>query len=101
MTDKLDFYTFMYNVIRPMHLAPREYDRLFDRLIFRMWSWNRYLRGKCGRTLFLAFLKWWLFVRVLIVKLRWRRREIYRDPRAAGPTEAGACCGQESRGPAQ
>jgi hypothetical protein len=26
-----------------------------------------------------AFLKWWLFVRVLIVKLRWRRREIYRE----------------------
>jgi len=79
MTDKLDFYTFMYNVIRPAHLDPREYDRLYDRLIFRMWSWNRYLRGKCGRTSFVAFLKWWLFVRVLILKLRWRRREIYRD----------------------
>ena len=59
MTDKLDFYTFMYNVIRPTHLDPREYDRLYDRLIFRMWSWNRYLSGKCGRTSFVAFLKWW------------------------------------------
>jgi radical SAM superfamily enzyme YgiQ (UPF0313 family) len=101
MTDKLEFYTFMYNVIRPMHLTPREYDRLYDRLIFRMWSWNRYLRGKCGRTSFLAFLKWWLFVRVLIIKLRWRRREIYRDARAGGPTEVGPYCGQESRAPAQ
>jgi len=66
-------------VIRPTTLEPREYDRLYDRLIFRMWSWNRYLRGKCGRTSLLAFLKWWIFVRLLILKLRWRRREIYRD----------------------
>ena len=78
ITDKLDFYTFMYNVIRPTHMSPREYDRLYDRLIFRMWSWSRYLRGKCGRTSFLAFLKWWVFVRLLVLKLRWRRREIYR-----------------------
>jgi hypothetical protein len=78
ITDKLDFYTFMYNVIRPTHMSPREYDRLYDRLIFRRWSWSKYLRGKCGRTSFLAFLKWWVFVRLLVLKLRWRRREIYR-----------------------
>jgi radical SAM superfamily enzyme YgiQ (UPF0313 family) len=78
MTEKLDFYTFMYNVIEPAHMTPREYDRQYDRLVFRMWSWSRYLRGKCGKTSLLGFLQWWTFVRILVLKLRWRRREIYR-----------------------
>ena len=78
LTEKLDFYTFMYNVVQPASMSPREYDRAYDRLILRMWSWSRFLRRKCGRTSFAAFLKWWVFVRVLILKLRWRRREIYR-----------------------
>jgi hypothetical protein len=59
-------------------MSPREYDRLYDRLILRMWSWSRFRRRKCGKTSFMAFLQWWAFVRVLILKLRWRRREIYR-----------------------
>jgi radical SAM superfamily enzyme YgiQ (UPF0313 family) len=87
LTEKLDFYTFMYNVIQPAHMSPREFDRQFDRLVLRLWSWRRYLRGKCGRTTFLAFLKWWVFVRALVFQLRWRRREIYRDA-AARPTGA-------------
>ena len=78
ITEKLDFYTFMYNVVQPTWMSPREYDRLYDRLILRMWSWSRFIRGKCGKTSFRAFLKWWVFVRVLVLKLRWRRREIYR-----------------------
>jgi radical SAM superfamily enzyme YgiQ (UPF0313 family) len=78
ITEKLDFYTFMYNVVRPAHMTPREYDRQYDRLVMRMWSWSRYLRGKCGDTSFAGFLKWWVFVRVLVLQLRWRRREIYR-----------------------
>jgi radical SAM superfamily enzyme YgiQ (UPF0313 family) len=78
ITEKLDFYTFMYNVIEPASMTPREFDRQYDRLIFRMWSWSRFVRGKCGRTSFLAFLKWWAFVRILVLQLRWRRREIYR-----------------------
>jgi radical SAM superfamily enzyme YgiQ (UPF0313 family) len=78
LTEKLDFYTFMYNVIQPGSMSPREYDRHYDRLVLRMWSWSRFLRGKCGRTSFLAFLKWWALVRLLLLKLRWRRREIYR-----------------------
>jgi radical SAM superfamily enzyme YgiQ (UPF0313 family) len=78
VTEQLDFYTFMYNVIEPTRMSLREFDRHFDRLVFRTWSWSRYLRGKCGDLSFLGFLKWWAFVRVLIVKLRWRRRTIYR-----------------------
>lgn len=82
ITEKLDFYTFMYNVVQPTWMSPRQYDRLYDRLVFRMWSWSRFRRGKCGKTSFLAFLKWWFFVRVLVLKLRWRRREIYRAAKA-------------------
>jgi hypothetical protein len=37
------------------------------------------LAREVRETSFVAFLKWWLFLRVLILKLRWRRREIYRD----------------------
>ena len=40
------------------------------------------LRGKCGKTSFRAFLKGWVFVRVLVLRLRWRRREIYRAANA-------------------
>jgi radical SAM superfamily enzyme YgiQ (UPF0313 family) len=78
MTEQLDFYTFMYNVIEPTEMTPREFDRAYDRLVFRMWSWSRYLRGRCGKTTLWAFLKWWVFVRALVLQLRWRRREIYR-----------------------
>jgi radical SAM superfamily enzyme YgiQ (UPF0313 family) len=81
ITEKLDFYTFMYNVVEPTHLTAREYDRHYDRLIFRTWSWSRYFRGKCGKTTAFAFLQWWIFVRILILQLRWRRREIYRASR--------------------
>jgi radical SAM superfamily enzyme YgiQ (UPF0313 family) len=81
VTDNLDFYTFMYNVIEPTQMSLREYDRQYDRLVLRMWSWSRYLRGKCGRTSFVAFVQWWAFVRILVFKLRWRRREIYRAAR--------------------
>ena len=88
LTEKLDFYTFMYNVVQPMSMSPREYDRLYDHLILRMWSWSRFLRRKCGRTSFIAFLKWWVFVRVLIIKLRWRRREIYRSADLLGRNRA-------------
>ena len=38
---------------------------------------------RCSRHL----LKWWVFVRVLVLKLRWRRREIYR---AAGERDRAA-----------
>jgi magnesium-protoporphyrin IX monomethyl ester (oxidative) cyclase len=82
VTEKLDFYTFMYNVIEPANMSLREFDRQFDRLVFRTWSWSRFLRGKCGDLSLVGFLKWWAFVRVLIFKLRWRRREIYRAAEA-------------------
>jgi radical SAM superfamily enzyme YgiQ (UPF0313 family) len=94
ITEKLDFYTFMYNVVQPTWMSPREYDRLYDRLILRMWSWSRFSRGKCGKTSFRAFLKWWVFVRVLVLKLRWRRREIYRAADERG--RAGHGVGNES-----
>ena len=81
VTDNLNFYTFMYNVIEPAQMSLREFDRQFDRLLLRMWSWSRYLRGKCGQTSFVAFVKWWAFVRILVLQLRWRRREIYRAAR--------------------
>lgn len=79
LTDKLDFYTFMYMVVEPSHVSLREFNRLYDRLIFRTWSWSRFLRGKCGKLSFLGFVKWWLFVRLLVLQLRCRRREIYRQ----------------------
>lgn len=88
VTDKLRFYTFMYNVIEPTHMTLREFDRHYDRLIFRTWSWSRFFRRKCGETTFFAFAKWWIFVRLLILQLRWKRRAIYRDalkPRRAKP----------------
>jgi len=81
VTDKLDFYTFMYNVIEPTSMSLREFDRQYDRLIFRTWSWSRYLRGNCGKLSFLGFVKWWAFVRLLVLQLRWKRREIYRAAR--------------------
>jgi radical SAM superfamily enzyme YgiQ (UPF0313 family) len=78
ITDKLDFYTFMYTVIRPTQLTLREFNRQYDRLIFRTWSWSRFLGGKCGKLKLTGFLKWWFFVRLLVLQLRWKRREIYR-----------------------
>lgn len=78
ITENLDFYTFMYNVLQPTHMTLQQFDHEYDRLIFRMWSWKRFLKGQCGETSFLAFLKWWVFVRVLILKLRRRRPEIYK-----------------------
>lgn len=83
ITDKLDFYTFMYTVLRPTNMSLREFNDQYDRLIFRTWSWSRFLRGKCGKLRFLGFVKWWLFVRLLILQLRWKRREIYRAEAAA------------------
>jgi radical SAM superfamily enzyme YgiQ (UPF0313 family) len=78
VTEELDYYTFMYNVIQPSAMSLEEYDRQYDRLVMRMWSWSRYLRGKCGTTSFVGFLKWWLFVRLLVLQLRRRRPAIYR-----------------------
>ena len=66
-------------VIEPTQMSLREFDRQYDRLVLRIWSWSRYLRGKCGKTSFVAFVKWWTFVRVLLLQLRWRRTEIYRS----------------------
>jgi hopanoid C-3 methylase len=88
LTDNLDFYTFMYNVVEPTQMSLREFNRQYDHLVFRIWSWSRYLRGKCGRTSFLAFLKWWAFVRILILQVRWRRREIYRSAAVREPAAA-------------
>lgn len=82
ITDQLDYYTFMFNVIEPTHMTLREFNRQYDRLIFRMWSWRRYLRGRCGNTSFAGFVKWWAFVRLLILQLRWKRRGIYAAERA-------------------
>jgi radical SAM superfamily enzyme YgiQ (UPF0313 family) len=84
LSERLDFYTFLYNVVQPRWMTPREYDRLYDRLICRMWSWSRWWRGRCGRTSFVAFLQWWVFVRVLILQLRWRRRSLYREAERLG-----------------
>jgi radical SAM superfamily enzyme YgiQ (UPF0313 family) len=84
ITEKLDFYTFMYNVIEPTRMSLREFNHQYDRLVFRTWSWSRFLRGKCGDLSLLGFVKWWAFVRMLVFQLRWRRREIYQaaDARA-------------------
>jgi hypothetical protein len=79
VTDDLSFYTFMYNVVQPAQMTLREFDRQYDRVLLRSWSWKRYLRGKCGQTTFVAFLKWWLFMRVLVLQIRWRRRALYRS----------------------
>jgi radical SAM superfamily enzyme YgiQ (UPF0313 family) len=78
ITEKLDFYTFMYMVIQPEHMSLREFNSQYDRLIFRIWSWSRFLKGKCGQLSLLGFVKWWLFVRAVVIQLRWKRREIYR-----------------------
>jgi radical SAM superfamily enzyme YgiQ (UPF0313 family) len=92
ITEKLDFYTFMYAILEPVHMSLREFNWQYDRLIFRTWSWSRFLRGKCGKLRFFGFVKWWFFVRLLILQLRWRRREIYREAdakailRLAGPS---------------
>ena len=98
VTEKLDFYTFMYNVVQPTSMSLREFDRRFDRLVFRTWSWSRFLRGKCGDLSLIGFVKWWLFVRLLIAKLRWRRREIYRDAAARGRPGPQAVPGLEHAG---
>ncbi len=78
ITDKLEFYTFMYTVLQPAHMTLREFNNQYDRLIFRTWSWSRFLRGKCGKLRLLGFVKWWFFVRLLVLQLRWKRRELYR-----------------------
>ncbi len=83
ITDKLEFYTFMYTVLRPAHMTLREFNHQYDRLVFRTWSWSRFLRGKCGKLKLLGFMKWWIFVRLPCpTQLRWKRREIYRAERA-------------------
>jgi magnesium-protoporphyrin IX monomethyl ester (oxidative) cyclase len=79
ITEKLDFYTFMYTVVEPTQMPLREFNRQYDRLIFRIWSWSRFLRGHCGKLSLLGFVKWWAFVRILIFRLRWKRRELYRE----------------------
>jgi hopanoid C-3 methylase len=76
--EKLDFYTFMYMVIEPTRMSLREFNDQYDRLIFRIWSWKRFLRGKCGKLSLLGFIKWWIFVRAVVLQLRWKRRAIYR-----------------------
>jgi hypothetical protein len=78
ITEKLDFYTFMYMVIEPTRMSLREFNDQYDKLIFRIWSWSRFLRGKCGKLSLLGFIKWWIFVRAIVLQLRWKRREIYR-----------------------
>jgi radical SAM superfamily enzyme YgiQ (UPF0313 family) len=83
ITDKLDFYTFMYTILRPSQMSLRAFNDQYDRLIFRTWSWSRFLRGKCGKLRLMGFVKWWFFVRMLVLQLRWRRREIYRADAAA------------------
>jgi hypothetical protein len=60
-------------------MSLREFNAQYDRLIFRTWSWSRFLRGKCGKLRLFGFVKWWFFVRLLVLQLRWRRREIYRE----------------------
>jgi radical SAM superfamily enzyme YgiQ (UPF0313 family) len=79
ISDKLDFYTFMYTVVEPTKMTLREFNREYDRLIFRIWSWGRFLRGGCGKLSLLGFVKWWAFVRILIYRVRWKRRELYRE----------------------
>jgi hypothetical protein len=49
MTEQLDFYTFMYNVIEPTEMTPREFDRAYDHLVFRMWSWSRTSAASAAR----------------------------------------------------
>ncbi len=49
ITEKLDFYTFMYMVIEPTRMSLREFNDQYDRLIFRIWSWRRFRTGKCGK----------------------------------------------------
>jgi radical SAM superfamily enzyme YgiQ (UPF0313 family) len=93
VTERLEFYTFMYAVLRPSNMTLREFNAQYDRLIFRTWSWSRFLSGKCGKLRLLGFLKWWLFVRLLILQIRWKRREIYREEAnrnaVAAPREVG------------
>jgi hopanoid C-3 methylase len=88
ISEKLDFYTFMYMVIQPTQMSLRAFNGQYDRLIFRTWSWSRFLRGKCGKLSLLGFVKWWVFVRLLIFQLRWKRRELYSasDERVKTPT---------------
>lgn len=57
----------------------REFNRQYDRLIFRTWSWSRYLCGNCGKLRLFGFVAWWFFVPLLILQLRWGRREIYQE----------------------
>jgi hypothetical protein len=78
----------MYTVLQPAHMTLREFNDQYDRLIFRTWSWSRFLRGKCGKLSLLGFMKWWFFVRLLILQLRWKRREIYQAERSG---QAVAC----------
>ena len=59
-------------------MSLREFNDQYDRLIFRIWSWRRFRTGKCGKLSLLGFLKWWIFVRAVVLQLRWKRREIYR-----------------------
>jgi radical SAM superfamily enzyme YgiQ (UPF0313 family) len=92
ITDKLDFYTFMYTVLQPTHMSLREFNNQYDRLVFRTWSWSRFLRGKCGKLTLVGFMKWWFFVRLLVLQLRWKRREIYRAE--ASRVVAGTASGE-------
>ncbi len=69
----------MHMVVQPRRLSLEEWHACFDRLYCRIWSWRRFFRGKAGDCSFLAFGKWWVFVRAIMWLLRWRRRKLYRD----------------------
>ncbi len=79
LTENPEYYTFVYMVIRPQKLTPSQYYREANRLYRRIWSWRRYLSGRCGDTTLRGFLQWWLFARLMVVYLYVPRWRLLRD----------------------
>jgi|GEM_PF-6409103 len=84
VTEDPEYYTFVFMVVKPQRLTLRQYYREADRLYRRIWSWERYLSGGCGDTTFRAFLRWWLFMRLMILYLRVGRRKLLKEAEAGG-----------------
>ena len=79
LTEDLRYFTFEYNVLRPEHMTPMEYDREYDKLMRKIWSVGRFLANECGKMPFSALILRALFILRYQLNLMWKRRALYRN----------------------
>lgn len=73
LTEDLRRYNFMFNVVKPTGFpSPRSFTRAWEGMYLRLWSLRAWWEGWRGDVTTLAFLRWWLAVRLTIIEIRWR-----------------------------